>query len=492
LKVLIFFLALIAGTTTSGKAQEMHGYVNSNYAGITGSLINPSSLITSKVYLDINVLGLHVNADNNYVYLSKNDFKFSNFLSLSPQLPRHEDPVMGGLREYYDRYNTNLKHAFSQVRLLGPSAMFATGNQAFGLSTSYRVIASGNDIPYDLAKFALEGISYYPQHRINYTNEKDFRLASLAMAEISGSYSRILYRHNREYYAAGISLKGLFATAGAFGFVDNIDYMIPNSDDIVVYNANGRFGTSLPIDYNNNDVLIPGQLFSGKGFGLDIGFTYQKMEQGHSTKAYSAYCEIPYQPYKFRLGVSLLDLGSVRFKKNPVWMNLKNSSAYWKNVGDENYASVNELFSNISREFTGDELNYTAFAIGLPTALSIQFDYHVNKNIYVNSIWVQPVIMSDASVVRPAQLSVTPRFETNHFEIALPVILYEYKYPRIGLSARFYKIIIGTDKLGSFFGMNDFTGMDFYLMLKFQFFKGTCRGFKKKTDCGNLEYKQQY
>ena len=38
LKNLILFVLLAAGIGFSGKAQEMHGYVHSNYAGITGSL----------------------------------------------------------------------------------------------------------------------------------------------------------------------------------------------------------------------------------------------------------------------------------------------------------------------------------------------------------------------------------------------------------------------------------------------------------------------
>jgi hypothetical protein len=127
LKILILFVTLFAGIGFSGKAQEMHGYVNSNYAGITGSLINPTSILTSKVYLDINLLGLHLNVDNNYIYLAKDEYKFSRFLSTNPELPKHIDEISGDEREYYDRYNTDLKNAYTQIRVLGPSAMFATG-----------------------------------------------------------------------------------------------------------------------------------------------------------------------------------------------------------------------------------------------------------------------------------------------------------------------------------------------------------------------------
>ncbi len=472
----------------------MHGYVHSNYSGITGSFINPSSLITSKLYLDINLAGLHVNADNNYLYMSRNDHKFKNLLIKDPILPLHKDAVMLDDREYYDRYNPDLKNAFSQVRIMGPSAMFSIGKQAFGLSTSYRILGSVNNLAYDLAKFSLEGMDYYPQHNINYTNNVDARFASLAMAEIAGSYSRILYRYNRKYLAGGITLKGLVSSGGVFGYYDNIDYVVPDYEDIVLYNANMKVGASLPIDYNTND-FNPDQLFLGKGIGFDIGFTYQEMIEGYSTKYYSHYSEVPCLPYLYRIGVSLLDIGSVKFKKNPIWLDMDNASGIWENAGSYNYENLNEFFQTMDNSFSiptdSSILRYTDFTISLPTALSVQFDYRINDKFYVNSTWVQPLIMSEATVVRPSQIAITPRMEMDHFELALPMVLYNYQYPRIGLSARFHKLIIGTDKLGGFFGLSDFTGMDFYVMVKHQLYRGDCSRRGKVFNCGNNEYKRK-
>ena len=494
IKTKLIAFILIAGISFSGMAQEMHGFVHSNYAGITGSYINPSSLITSKLHLDINLVGLHFNVDNNYLYLAGKDYRLKHFISKDPQFPKHIDDVMLDEREYYDRYNSDLKNAWSQTRIMGPSVMFSTGNQSFGLSTGYRIMASGNDLPYDLAKFALEGLKYLPQQDINYINNIPLRVASMALAEIAASYSRILYRNNREYWAGGITLKGLFSSGGAFGYADNMDYMVPNSNDIVIYNANGKIGTSLPIDYDNNDFILSNQLFLGNGVGFDLGFTYQKMMRGHSSRAYSAYCEVPYQPYLFRIGVSLLDVGSVKFKKNPMWIEMDNVNGIWEDARRMSFENVNDLFHTISNEFAGDPesmINRSDFSISLPTALSVQFDYRINENFYVNSTWVQPLIMSEATLVRPSQIAVTPRLEMDHFGLAMPVVLYNYQYPRIGLSARFHKVIIGTDKLGGFFGLSDFTGMDFYAMVKLQFFRGHCRKGGKNFRCGNLEYRQK-
>ena len=153
------------------------------------------------------------------------------------------------------------------------------------------------------------------------------------------------------------------------------------------------------------------------------------------------------------------------------------------------------LFRTLSYEFSGDSLQLlrnSAFSIALPTALSLQIDNRITSKFYANLAIVQPLVLNDATIVRPSQLAITPRFETDYFELAMPFIIYNYKYPRLGLSARFHKIVVGTDKLGGFFGMKDFTGLDFYVMVKLQFFRGNCRNFNKKFGCGNLEYKQQY
>ena len=471
----------------------MHGYVHSNYAGITGSLINPSSPITSKLYLDINLAGMHLNLDNNYLFLSKRDYQFKNFLS--NELPVHYDPIMDEDKKFYDRYDprdhSDLKNGWTQIRIMGPSAMFATGTQAFGLSTSYRIMGSVNSLAYDLAKFSREGMDYYPQHMINYTNNTDARFASLALAEIAASYSRILYRYNRNYVSGGITIKGLASSGGVFGFYDHIDYVVPDFDDIILYNSNMKVGVSLPMDYDNNEFKNK-ELFLGKGIGFDIGFTYQQMFSGHTSRYYSRFSEIPFREYIYRIGVSLLDIGSVKFNVNPMWLEMVNASGTWVDAGIYEYDNLNEFFQTMDNSFSiptnSSLIRYSDFTISLPTALSIQFDYSIDASFYVNSTWIQPLVMAENTVIRPAQISLTPRFEINRFGIAMPMVLYNYRYPRIGISGRFKNVIIGSDKLGGFFGMRDFTGMDFYVMVKLQFYRGANHNVGNSR-CGNFEYR---
>jgi len=487
---LIVTLLLLWIFTRQSAAQEMHGFVNSNYAGITGSLINPTSILNSKLYLDIMPFGLHINVENNYIYLAKDEYKFSRFFTPGAKFPEHGEDN----RAFYDQFNTDLKDTYTEVRVMGPSAMFAHKDQAFGFSTSFRTIISGSTVPYEVAKFAAEGLNFSPLHKINFINEHNFRIAALAFAEISASYSRVVYKRNRDHWAAGITMKGLLGTAGVFGFVDNIDYMVPNGDTLIVYNINGQMGLSIPVDYNNNDILIPDKLFRGSGLGIDLGVTYQKKVKGHSNKGYSMPCEYPYEPYYYRIGLSIIDFGRIKYKNDARYLDLSDRQAYWSDISRNSFDNFDKLLKTASYEFSGDSntlVQQKPFSIWLPAAISLQADIRINKAIYLNATIVQPLIISNAEVVRPPQLSLTPRWESDYLEFALPFVLYNYRYPRLGFSARFRNLVIGTDKLGSFFGFSDFYGLDIYLMLKFSFLKGECRNFDKRVGCGNLEYKHK-
>lgn len=486
-KTLFFFIIyLLVGKLSYG--QDMYGFVNSNYAGITGAQINPTAIVNSKLYFDLNVIGAHINVDNNFIYLARDEYKFSRFLSGTSDYPKHGDDD----RIYYDYYNENLKNAFVQVKLLGPSFMYSKNDKAFGISTSIRNIVSGVDIPYEIAKFGAEGFDYYPLHRIRFIDNHPFTAGALSFGEVAATYAQVIMKQNRQHWTAGVTLKGLFGFGGAYWKVDNADYMLPNGDTMVVYNANGKAGVSLPIDYSNNDVLFPNSLVNGMGLGADIGITYQLKVRGHTNKRYAA-CEQPFEDYHFKVGVSLIDFGYVRFNKRAKQIELKDAQGTWYDFTNQNIETVDELFASVSGTFGPDSsalINNESFSVFLPAAISAQFDYRYNDYIYINASFVQPLKVNDYTLSRPVTLSVTPRYESDRFEVALPITLYEYLYPRIGLSMRLSKFTIGTDKLGGFFGLHDFTGLDFYFMVKFPLIKGHCLGKGRGVTCGNHEYRQ--
>jgi len=70
----------------------------------------------------------------------------------------------------------------------------------------------------------------------------------------------------------------------------------------------------------------------------------------------------------------------------------------------------------------------------------------------------------------------------------LPVSLYDWNKLRIGLSLRYYYLTIGTEKLGQFFRISNFTGLDLYVALHFFIDKGNCPN-KKQKGCTEIDYR---
>lgn len=487
---LFLFLMLLP----SLEAQEMPGIVNSNYAGINGALINPGNLTNTKYYLDINFLTVGMFFENNYVYLAKDEYKFSRFLGKNGPFPTHppDDKVA------YDYYNAKLKNAFVNERLMGPSAMLNIGNHAFGIITSFRTVSSARKIPYDIAKFLYEGLDFNDQFGINYVDNHKFSAVAMSWAELGLSYAYVFRQLDRKYWSGGITIRRLKGVSGAYASVSNIDYVLNDRETATINNLNAEAGYSLPVDYETNEFLTT-PMFHGGGVGFDIGVTYQKMKKRYLNASYSSICAAPYKPYLYRIGVSVIDIGIISFKKNAQKLVFDNVNTFWPEFRDGYYPNINSAVSDISRQFYGDStklLQGNKIKIGLPTAISLQMDVNYTGNWYVNGTLIYPLIMRKTGIARPAQLAITPRYETNYFEVNLPVSMYDLRRPRVGISVRLGILTIGTDKLGGFFHFSDFTGLDFYFALKWSFLKGHCpdkkKGNKKEqgSSCGYNEYKR--
>ena len=109
-----------------------------------------------------------------------------------------------------------------------------------------------------------------------------------------------------------------------------------------------------------------------------------------------------------------------------------------------------EFYGDSTASYSGDK-----FRIGLPTKISLQFDYKINENFYVASLWNQPVQVNLHSLYSTPLISVIPRFEKRYVGVSLPVSLYNYRQPAVGLALRIYSLTVGTEMLNSWIGLGD-------------------------------------
>ncbi len=472
--------------TLNGMGQETLGIVNGNYSGSRGIKINPSSIANSKLRADYGLFTLHSFAENNYFYLPANEAGFFKIINGSYRFPFFAKPYGEGERNvptyYMDRRDKNI---YSSNSIDGPSVMFGLNDNMFALHSSFRVVSSTHDVPYDVANFSYYTMDFYPQHNIYYERQ-DFGMASMAWWEIGLSYATVLARPFRTLWSAGITLNWLGGYSGAYVTGNEADYIAYNDSILNVDYLDGELGYSMPMNYENDEFDFFGKMVRGSGLGVDLGVTFQYRDKPYMRKYKGMYYRKKFEDYLYKIGVSILDIGYINFRNNAERHSYDAVSNPHINVDYLDYTNFAEEIRSTSYLLYGDSsASYrdNRFKIYLPTALSLQFDYNPSGPWYLNATIVMPLLLYRPMIKRPTLLALTPRYETEWLEVSLPIVLYDYLYPRLGISVRVFGLTLGTDNLGGFLGYRDFTGYDFYISYKINL-TGTKKPFhSRKNPC---------
>lgn len=483
-RLLAILILLI--TIKQGESQELLGVTLGNYKGTAGLMINPAGMTTDKVYLDINLATADVFFRNNFAYLPKEDFTIWKLFDKGYTFPTYGKYDKNLL--YYE--NLKLKHATINARVLGPSAMLQVGDHAFGITTGVRYFMSGTRIPFDIAELGYNGLEYTPLQNIEF-NDYDFDVSTSAWMEVGLSYAYNVWKSYDKQLTVGMSIKKLWGYGGGYVKGNNANYVVVDDSTINIKNLNGEIGFSIPVDYNNTEFNGTNPTFRGSGIGLDIGAVFiKKKEVDVNSWSGGKLCSQKYTDYIYRIGVSILDIGRVKYSTNAQLHSFDDVSQYWASVDTLKFDNFNSFFGEVSNEFYGDpaaSLKSNSIKVGLPTAISIQVDFNMTNNMYIGGMWIHPLRFNLSALRRPAQIAVVPRYETKYFELSVPISLYEYVYPRIGIAARFYFLTIGTERLGTYMGMTDMNGLDIYASIKIGINKGSCKS-KFGGACSNESF----
>lgn len=491
--IALLFFMLITMNVVIG--QEMLGVVNSNYAGVLGTQINPSSMVNSRLFHDVNFLSFDFFFQNNFLFIPKEDYRFRNFFRPNEDLPTYgSDSMMFARQPDWDHTNKRISHSF---RINGPGVMLANTQHAVSFHTALRESVSVWRLPYHLAIFIYEDLWYYPLHRTEYTS-KNFHASQLTWAEFGLSYARVVKQRYNNRWTAGITANVLGGVDGAFLYGNYLQYEVDtlpaDRPNLVadIRKFTGETGFSLPMDYETNDFGISGGLFRGSGFGFNIGITYLKMVKSKINYRYKRLCEQQYDDYYYRMGISLIDLGWITFRNNAQKHRFEDVSHYWEYINETEFDNLNSFMRELSARFyQGDSTQSLVddrITVFLPTAISGQFDYHLFEKWYVNGTVIFPLVHSAAQIHRPPQLAVTARYESDNLEVSVPLSMYYFTRPRIGLSVRFWNVTVGSDNLAGFLHFRDFNGINLYAVFKINFTKGLCLSFKKRNRCPFMEF----
>lgn len=407
--------------------QEIIGSRVDNYNPVNGQMINPASIVDAKPWIDINLIGVNVFVENNYFFYPQTTLL--NFKSFNSEAST--DP---GTSHLSGHLNT---------RISGPSMSMVLGRQSFSIFTSVRAIGHANQLPYVISKTLTE--SGLDQEDVGLYSLENSRAKAALWGEIGVSLGSVLKAKETRMITGGVSIKYLFGIQNTSISVPEGQVGVISPDTLFIKSDGGTYAFTEPSST------------AGRGLATDLGIQFKKMKENvshyipHSTYSYCKSIN-----YVYKLGISLLDLGFIRFK----------NEAY--------YGSIDELRTIDTLTGTDDLLDEAKLkALGnrylmpAPMALSIQADYNLNDKFYLNGTLIQRFPNRNTyGPERANVLTVSARYERKYFGMGLPITYYNYKKVYLGLNLRIANLIIGTENLFPFFIKQDVYSASIYFNLK--------------------------
>ncbi|WP_281337269.1 DUF5723 family protein [Flavobacterium eburneipallidum] len=423
-------------------AQSYIGFTPDNYAGVQGVLFNPSSIVDSRFKTDINLFSFSTSVNNDAYGVN----------------------VLDAFKTGYD-FDLDAKKTFTTSNsatinfdLMGPSFMFNIApKHSLAIYTRARAFVNVVDINGTVINdIAKDDTNSFPTATLGSVNA-----VGNSWGELGVSYAAVLLQKGQHFLKGGVTAKYLQGVANYHFQADNVtvrfneDLIVPQNSTYVT-TGNAIYGTSQDFDANS-DVEIDSK---SKGFGFDLGLTYEWRPEYDASRV--DINDLKYvNKYKLRFGVSVTDLGSMKYDKG-IRENYNLNNTFTSDDLD-NADGLEDLYPTSGTPIAGTVKAY------LPTAVHADIDWNIHNKFYLN-------LNGDFSVVSNTKLnqnsvanrmSLTPRFESRWFSFYVPVSYYELnKETQVGVGLRTGVFFIGSGSALSNVVSNNSRGADFHLGVK--------------------------
>lgn len=435
-------------------AQEQLGLRTENYAHLTGMALNPAAPSTSPVRWQFNLASGGVFVENNFGFLSNTNLfhLLRNTDNVVSDLERNDIPTTDNeiIADFYN--NQTSKYASAFINMMGPAFGIKLNNgHFFNVFANVRAGVSTHGYPYEATYHHLNNTPFYQAIPLDKAD-----VAGMVWSEIGVNYGITLPTQTGQLGLA-VTAKLLNGYEGFYLYANQpFDITQLPLDTVNVTLADISFGFTDSNTNTNEDFQAQR---NGRGIGFDLGAVLTiDGDEGL---------------YQWRLGASILDIGKVHFNQNAPSHQIVLQQDTITSIPFGHFGQSDDLSEEVkllSYHTMGDSTasrTGNGFAIGLPTALSLQADYQLRSQIFVNATWVQRLKFNKTTVGRNNTLAVAPRFESRWFTAQLAGVLHNYRDFRMGLSARIGFLTVGSDNLGSLVGRSDLTGTDLYVGIKF-------------------------
>ena len=486
------------------QAQSYLG-LGTNYSGVIGNQTNPASFVDGRYKFDMLLFGTNLNVCQNFGYFDANamrsaqggkgywwvkSFADQDILNAWSQdfTPQNQSFIDRFIVHNYDEFSTKTLGANINFQVDVLNTMFHINEKtAIGFNVKNRTIINVDNMDPKLAVLAEEGLEYPSLWNAEY-NEQLFNVNYMTWSELGFNYSQVLMDNEEHFLKIGFAPKMLVGHAAAYVHTDDFSYNLVNEDTSQYLsgtfdygysdNANGIINNGLNgIDPTVKDLITPA---SKLGFGMDIGVVYEWRPK-HANFKYDMDGETNLwrrdeNKYKLRAGISLLDMGSMKFTKGGLSRNFAVNTSNLFNLQRFETATNLEGFDGIidtliqqsaaagNTEWVALQQTSQTFRMRTPTAVSMQFDYQIWKGFYINATTMVNVISKskDTKVKTANQFSITPSFDSPYFGLYMPISMNQYSGMKYGFATRLGPVVLGVTDMSVLLAKDKINGVEFY------------------------------
>ena len=442
-------------------AQEQWGLRLGTYAGVNGLALNPASGAGFDYQVDVNLLSGHFFLETNYVWLRKSSLfglglKIGNLDFVEARDYDLEPQAFPGDVVFEFADDARKRYLYSSATITGPSALFRLkGGHSLGWIVQGRFAMGGQRLPNNLSYIRYDrrpDLEPFPMHR--------WEMGMVAWSEIGLHYGR-QWQTGYGKFHLGLTAKYLMGYEG-FYFQNNTDldaYTKITGDTIAAEKMD------LSYSYTRSNLGAPPfQLVrNGSGFSADLGAEWT--------------FDGAFDPHQYKVGVSLLDIGAIRFSGEQV---VKHHAVSSKPVvlpnGDFDFIDSPEDLDQMVRLFSQHTLGDSAasfvgneYTLWMPSAISIQGEFGFFPFLWIHGALVQQIPHPGAAIERGNAIMLAPRFEKRWLAAGLPITLYNMEQLRVGAFVRVGPLVLGTDHFPGFLIPGRLSGVDFYFALHWPF-----------------------
>lgn len=448
----------------SGFAQSYHGFVDDNFNGVYGVVANPANIVDSRHRLNINLASFNS--------LLASDFQVpelgeANILSQPSSLYRNgfNSWLFRGVPESSNELS-GVQTTLANLDFLAPVSFMANINErhAVGLLLRVRAISNYNNID---GRF-WNGLSngFTQEDDVDFLGQ-NLDVTTHYWSEIGATYGTVLVDDGTHFIKAGGTIKLLLGQGVEQVYVDGEQGQTPLQSNLIAGSAveNNQVELSGGFTYvrsfapntNAQNIGYFDRLGdAAQGIGGDIGFVYEYRTRSSSRVGIGRNAQ-GFNKYKFKLAVSLLDIGKINYKEIP------GVNTYRVNIAQPTAFNAQQLSADFLNTINSENENPNVTVerpggdveIALPTSIQVSADVLVKdgQSFYLNGSFNSTLVQS----ARPFNnnrlnlYALTPRYEQKNYSFYLPLSYSELSSFQIGLGARLGPVTLGTASLLNFF-----------------------------------------